>query len=392
MKRKLRIGFLSEVDLSDVNQLSGTSYHLRRILEQKGFDVVSIDKLYQGFHLLIFWHKLKARLYRYFFSINYKPDWSASVSKVFASRAMRKIKKYNPDIIFTWSTPVLSYLQVNIPKVLYTDATFILMVDFYDNFSKLSSSSIKECNRITHKAFSNADTLIFSSQWAANSAINDYKADFSKVKVVTLGSNIEVSHDKDYIDKLVGKRIKEVKIHLLFIGVNWIRKGGDKAYKIAEYLDGRGHDVVLNIVGGVPPEDIESVSFVHSYGFLNKSNTEDVNVLNELMEKTHFLILPTIADCTPMVFAELNAFGIPAITHDVGGISSVVENNTNGLLCDLNETPEAIGDKLLFYIENPDAYHKLALRSFETYATKLNWDNTGDKLYEHIISLTTVNK
>lgn len=386
MDQNIKIGFLSEVDLRDITRLSGTSFNIRRVLEEKGFEVICIDRLEDGFHWLIFLKRIKAWLGRTLQGKNYRPWWTRVGARVLAARAMEKIFLQKPDVLLSWSTPILSQLKVDIPKLLYTDATFHLMVDFYGNYTGWSHKALAEGELLANEAMHNADRLLFSSQWAANSAVEDYSVPAEKVNVVTLGANIDVQHEAGQIIQLVKNKNKE-QVHLLFMGVDWQRKGGDKAIAIAAQLRDLGFDAILHVVGSTPPPDLTIPSFVRLHGFISKASPVGQERLEMLFSKVHFLVLPTLADCTPMVYAELNAYGIPAITHNVGGIASVVEQGKNGLLFETDTSPREIASVMATYLRDPESYEKLALRSFQTYKEELNWDVTGENLAAHIRSL-----
>lgn len=386
MKKKIKIGFLSEIDLHDITQLSGTSYNLRKILEDNEFEIICIDKLERGCHLQTFFQKIKAKFLKRISGINYRPEWTITGSKVLAKRALKKIRRNEPDILFTWSTPVLAYLKVDLPKIIYTDATFHLMLDFYGNFSNFCKKTRETGNELAKRALNNADRLLFSSDWAANSAIQDYGVLDAKVHVVTLGANIDVNHDEIIIRKLIEAKSGK-NIQLLFMGVDWERKGGRKALEIARHIKEKGHEVCLQLVGSKPPDEQVLPEYVVNHGFISKARPEGRKLMEEIFQKTHFLVLPTLADCTPMVFAELNAYGIPAVTHNVGGISSVVTHNINGLIFSPDSTPAEMGDQMIDYFTQPELYTKLALTSFMTYKEKLNWNQTGKRISAHIIDV-----
>ena len=383
MGKKIKIGFLSEVDLYDITQLSGTSYNLRKIFEVKGYEVIPVDKLDQGFHFIRFYQKVKTKVYRKLLGVNYRPEWTKTGSKLLAKRAMKMIRKNKPDILFTWSTPILAHLDVNIPKILYTDATFSLMLGFYGNFSNFTSKSIDTGDDLAAKAFENADRLIFSSKWAANSALQNYGISERKVHVVTLGANLDVNHDEVFIRELIRSKSGKT-LHLLFMGVDWKRKGGEKALEVARIIKEKGRKVCLHLMGSKPPDDKKLPDYVVNHGFVSKAQPEGRKHMDEIFRKVHFLVLPTFADCTPMVYAELNAYGIPAITHDVGGISSVVYHETNGLIFSTQSTAEQMAEKIMACFENPKQYDDLALSSFKTFKGKLNWSQTGESLSKHI--------
>ena len=386
MGKKIKVGFLSDIDLHDITQLSGTSYNLRKILEENGFEVICIDNLSRGFHIIDFSQKVFGKIYRKTTGKNYRKDWTWFATKRFARKVEKRIKTNPPDVIFSWTTPILANLKTSIPKVLYTDATFNLMLGFYPNFSNFSKKREKKGNKIAKKAFDNTDLLLFSSDWAADSAITDYGISPSRVKVLTLGANIEVNHSAARISEMISQKPKN-EIHLLFIGLDWVRKGGKKAVEVCEDLNRKGYKTWLHIIGTKPPNEKSLPPFVKVHGFISKAKKEGRDFMNQIFSQVHYLILPTYADCTPMVFAELNAYGIPAITHNVGGIATIVKNNKNGFIFPINSEPSEISKKIIETHTNPGQYEKVAISSFHTFKENLNWENTGKRLSTHIKSL-----
>jgi hypothetical protein len=95
---------------------------------------------------------------------------------------------------------------------------------------------------------------IFSSEWGAQSAIDHYNFDPSKLKVVPFGANLECDRRLDDIRKIVDARPID-KCKLLFVGLEWINKGGDVAYQVAKELNRSGIRAELTVVGCQPVVD-----------------------------------------------------------------------------------------------------------------------------------------
>ena len=78
----------------------------------------------------------------------------------------------------------------------------------------------------------------------------------------------------------------------------------------------------------------------------------ELQFLNILFN-THLLFVPTRADCTPIVFCEANAFGIPVITTDTGGVSSIIKNGENGFAFPLDATPDEYANTIQSLLDDP---------------------------------------
>ncbi|PSP33920.1 MAG: hypothetical protein BRC57_12635 [Cyanobacteria bacterium QS_8_48_54] len=169
---------------------------------------------------------------------------------------------------------------------------------------------------------------------------------------------------------------------LLFVGVDWYRKGGDTAFKTAKILNEQGIKTELHVAGCVPPFDVPG--FVTVHGHLSKKTEEGKKHLDRLFSESHFLILPSKAECYGVVFAEANSFGLPPLASNVGGISSVVRNGRNGQLFSLEQGAENYANYVKLLMFSQKQYQNLALSSFKRYTERINWSSAGQKVKELI--------
>jgi Glycosyltransferase len=66
--------------------------------------------------------------------------------------------------------------------------------------------------------------------------------------------------------------------------------------------------------------------------FIDKNNKEEMELLDSIYRKAHFLILPTEFDAYGIVFCEASAYGVPSIAPNVGGVSQPIKEGKNGYL------------------------------------------------------------
>jgi glycosyltransferase involved in cell wall biosynthesis len=234
-------------------------------------------------------------------------------------------------------------------------------------------------------ALSNCRLAIYSSDWAAETAIHNYQVKESKVKVVPFGANVEGTRDLNDIENTLAGRSKGV-CKLLFVGTDWYRKGGDIAVEIARSLNAMGLKTELNVLGchveGTVP------SFVSSRGFISKKTSEGRTLIYRLFAESHFLLLPSRADCVPVVIAEAASFGLPVVASNVGGIASAVRDGINGYVLPsaVDLVPRACS-VILGSMENSSGYRQLAIRSFGQYRERLNWQTAGGRIHELLESI-----
>ncbi|WP_294177395.1 glycosyltransferase family 4 protein [uncultured Coprobacter sp.] len=278
-----------------------------------------------------------------------------------------------------------SFGQINtsgIPSIYISDATFPVMIDYYPPFCKLWKWNVCQGIDLEKMTMDNSSEVVLSSEWSANSAINDLKQPPRKIHVIEFGANIS---DKD----IVKRSFKfDGILNLLFLGVEWKRKGGDIAVEATKWLNENGIPTQLHIVGikGLD-ERIKNLPFVQYIGFLNKNNETEYNKLIEEIHNCHALILPTHAECSAIAFAEASAYGLPTFTFQTGGIPSYIENGRNGYMLSPDSTGEDFGRLIARCLED-GRLEKMATSAKEVYSEKLNWSVWTEKMRNLIVSLT----
>ena len=277
------------------------------------------------------------------------------------------------DVIFApFCCEALYSLKTEKPIIYLTDATFGIMVDYY--FKDLSNFAINQGNQVEQKAMDTATEIIVSSQWAANSAINDYHQEPSKVHVIEFGANID---DKDIIDK---KFVYEGHLHLLFLGVDWKRKGGQIAVDACKWLNENGVPATLHIVGIRELDDsIKQLPYIDYVGFLNKNVPEQYNRLVQVIKKCHCMLLPTLAECSAIAFCESSANGLPVFSHLTGGVGNYIYDGRNGYLLPLGSTGADFGTQIKACLESGEL-ESMSVTARDVYRGKLNWNVWSQKV------------
>lgn len=365
--KKLKIAYVTTYDASDVNNWSGTGYYISKTLEKIAGKIEYIGGL--NFKPTITTN-INNTIHNRFYKKSYQWERSEIAGKQFSKQISDKLRNKDIDIIFSPGTIPIAYLDTKVPIVFWTDATFASMLNYY--ITDFSKKSIQESEKLEYEALKRCKYAIYSSEWAANSAIQNYGINPNKVKVIPFGANIDRIPLKNETIKPLNK-----PLNLLFIGKGWERKGGTIALETISELSRMGVDVSLNLVGSKPPSGITLPKNVKVYEFLDKNNKVDSEILYNLFKNADLFLLPTRKECYGIVFCEANSFGIPVITTNTGGIPTIVQDGMNGYKLSLNASGTDFANKIKEIIDKPDHYIKLQMQSRKRYEEILNWDSAG---------------
>ncbi|NDW10664.1 glycosyltransferase family 4 protein [Dysgonomonas sp. 520] len=380
----MNIAYISRFESVNIKNWSGTEYFIAEAIGSRLGNHLDIVAGLQ--ERLDIWTRIKYQV-NFRMGRKYSLNRSPYVVKQYAKQVEHQLKGKDIDIIFSPGVMPIAHLETNTPKVFYTDATFASMVNYYDWYTDLSKITINEGNRLDQIAIDTSNLAIFSSEWAAQSAINDYGASPDKVKVVPLGANIEKEPELNDIKNAISNRSKDV-CKIVFIGVDWIRKGGDTVFRTVKELNNSGLETELHTIGITKlPADVQSEYFVFNHGFIDKSTPSGLSELEKIISDCHFLFVPSHAEAYGLVFCEASAYGLPSIATRTGGIPTIVKDDLNGHTFNLDSCISEYAEYIYNVFNNKKMYAELALSSYNEYKTRLNWDVAGRILNKYMKEL-----
>lgn len=379
---KIKIGYMSFFSSESVNFWSGIVYYMRKSLERENVEIIPIHNLNSKLDNL---YKIKSLYYK-ITKKSYHRQREIPIVKRATRQAEKIIKEKKPDIIISSGAMEISLIETTVPLTFWSDATFEGLVNYYPGYTNLANEILKSGDYLERLSLSRAKHQFFSSDWASNSSINYYKSDPSKVMTVPFGANINKIPDYEDIKSRAKQKMNSQQINILFVGVDWYRKGGDIVLKLAEKLTSIGVKVELHIVGCNPIIE-NKPSYVKIYGYLSKANPKENQLLLDLYNNAHFFAIPSRYEAYGIVACEANANGLPVIASKTGGLQEIVIENTNGYLYDFGNEKneiERIASQILELTSDKNKYYELSLSSYNEYKTRLNWDVAGERVIKKI--------
>lgn len=297
-------------------------------------------------------------------------------SYVCSKKVQRKLQAGKYDAAFVFGC-MSAFLNTNTPIIYYADAVTHLMQNYYWNFSHLLAM---EADYIQGRCLRHNDVNLAASTWALNGMVDYSGVSEEKCKLCPFGANVQV--DDMAIDK--SKESKD-SIDILFVGVDWERKGGEIAIDTLVNLRKIAPKKLfkLHVVGDRPPKAITDDDIVF-YGFLDRNEPEQEALHTKLFVESDIFLLPTKAECAGIVFCEASAYGLPIVTYDTGGIADYVVNNVNGYRLAEGSSGKAFAETILKILDTPSLKGSLSRGGRKLYRESLNWDVCGEIIHQVI--------
>lgn len=114
-------------------------------------------------------------------------------AKWFSKKLEKELCNIKPDVLFVPGAPqLIAYCNTRVPIIYMADATFKQLQGYYDSFGNLAPYNIQQGIDLDRSAINNATHCMLASDWAKQSAMNDYHIPENKITVQPLGANLDL--------------------------------------------------------------------------------------------------------------------------------------------------------------------------------------------------------
>lgn len=323
---------------------------------------------------------LGTRAWRFLERRAWGTDWPAWLCRSFrqglASEVERALARGRYDAVLSpqnfWA---FSYLNFAGPMVVWTDAPFGLQLGAIGNLrARVRELAVAE----ERAALLRCSKVVVASGWAKSETEKLFGFGDGRVLEVNFGGNAgEI--DRDAHALLLQRRQTSIDWHLLFVGIDWERKGLKVVIALAEALCKVG-TAVLHVVGPSRAElPFDIPDYVHLHGRLSPSADSDRRKLRELYSDCQVLVLPSNWENYGHVLCEANSYGLPCLASAVGGIPSIIKEGVNGYCLDVSAPIEKWVDRFLQIQAN---YQEMSHNAYREYQERLSWRAAVGRLCE----------
>ena len=366
---------------NDINTASGTPYYILKYGKKIGLINNAIDLNFSQkkatkylWNIIQFLKTGKYGGYQY--SLQSLKKLQRIIFADYSDSENKYILSHHPSIpLYPW--PKNTFVDF------YIDATNLQIFNNYGYGSKIDEKFKLEVINRERAAYQAAGSIICMCQWAADSVIKDYGINSKKVHVVVGGANL----DEEFLDNknnlLCPKQPSDaVPLFIGFLGKDWQRKGGEFAFEVVKNLNSCGIWSVLRVIG-TRKKDISNSRFIEYLGYIDKK--KELNKFVKELNSWHFCSLFSEQEASPRSNMESIRLGVPIISHNIGGISSTLIDNSYSKLFKPFPTVEEVTDWIISEIRPYKKYCQKRLLSTQVSNTT-TWENELLKIKKIILN------
>jgi len=182
----MRLAVLAASDPMKMSTWSGTPYFMTKALRQRFPDLVTVRTPRP------IWLQYMRRVALRASAGRIDIFWNRTLARWNANHIASRLKAAKIDVVVCIGNASLSaYLAQQLPTIHVSDATVPLMRDYYAEFSRLPRVLANSAWQLDSTSVLRARACLYSTQWAAHSAVRDYGADPSRIHVIPWGANME---------------------------------------------------------------------------------------------------------------------------------------------------------------------------------------------------------
>ena len=254
--------------------------------------------------------------------------------------------------------------------VSYHDGNLAVRLGSGFGFEGVSRQRIDQSLRYEEQVAGQMAAIFTMSEYVRQSFISDYHVPSQRVFNVGAGINLSdfplANQHKDYTAPRV-----------LFIGTEFVRKGGPQLLQAFRAVREVLPDAELHIVGPAKLGDLPSGVVFH--GHLSKANPDDRSKLESLFRDCALFVLPSLYEPFGIAPLEAMLYQLPCLVTDAWALRETVTPGINGDLVAKGSVNE-LSTKLLQMLSNPERLATMGKQGRELVIRQYTWSAVADRM------------
>jgi glycosyltransferase involved in cell wall biosynthesis len=273
----------------------------------------------------------------------------------------------------------LTRRATKVPIFLSLDATPRLLGEMAVHYSKsnrwgASARIWLDRELVAGRLYRSAARMFPWSEFARESLLRDYRVHAERVTVLPPGIDLS---GWPRPEPFSGATRAPGATKILFVGGDFVRKGGDLVLRLSrlpEFSECDFHLATRRFEG-------EKGANVH----VHEGLAADSSALRELFLRADLFLMPTRADFAPtMAVCEALASGLPVITSRIGGMDSVILDGRNGFVAPVGDF-DALARHSRELVQNTQLRHRMAEEARATAEEKFDLAHNADHLMGRVL-------
>jgi glycosyltransferase involved in cell wall biosynthesis len=298
----------------------------------------------------------------------------------------KKIKAINPDLVFSYfSKPVifgtLAAKLAKIPCVIgMLEGLGYTFTEQPEGLSK-KTQLIKKIQIFLYKiALPQLDQLIFLNPDDPKDLLEKYAINVKKVEVLGgIGLNLQ-----DYPYQPLSNI--HLPLKFLFIGRLLKEKGIHEFVQAAKLVKEKYPETEFTVLGAIDHANLGALSEAELHQLIQTNIIHypgHVSNVSDWIAENHIFVLPSYREGVPRSTQEAMAIGRAIITTDVPGCRETIVDGVNGFLVP-KWNPEALAEKMIYFIENPEQVSLMGAASYEIAKEKFDANVVNKRLIKFL--------
>lgn len=278
-----------------------------------------------------------------------------------ADKVLKENKdSYNLILQTGWLPAILEKNEIS--RCIYTDYTMKLSEKELPQWSKfLNEEDRKYWIEMEKKSYENSDIVFTFSNRTRKSIIHDYGVNENKVVTVYSGTNIGSLPNivKEYKSKII-----------LFVGIDFERKGGYVLLDAFKKVRNKKDDAKLIILGSTLDLEIEGVEFKGFVPYEQKI---------QYFRLASVFVMPSIGDPFPNALIEAMSYKLPCIGSKTGGISEIIDDCKTGFLVEPYDSNQ-LAEKIMYLLDSEELMEKMGNAGRKKVEEVFTWDKVVKRM------------
>jgi len=255
-----------------------------------------------------------------------------------------------------------------IPNFVYTDHTVLANRNYPECDEKKDLLS-KSWMTLEGDIYRDAEIVFTRSLIVRDSVIQDYRCNPDKVQCIYYAPFIKDRGRSQTTSQYASKKI-------LFVGLEWERKGGPLLISAFEHVLKEMPDAGLVIIGCNPEVSLPNVEVIGPI---------PGKEIQSYYEKAAVFCLPTRREPFGIAFIEAMSYCLPVIGTRIGALPEFIIDGSNGYTIQINDA-EKLASLLIGLLSNPEKCAQMGQCSYDIYRQHFTLEVVSSSLKKHITS------